>query len=31
MSRFVLGLTATMETYLRDLGKKFGETVQVEN
>jgi uncharacterized protein YndB with AHSA1/START domain len=31
MSRFVLGLTSTMETYLRDLGKKFGETVQVEN
>jgi len=31
MSRFVLGLTATMDTYLGDLGKKFGETVQVEN
>lgn len=31
MSRFILGLTATMETYLRDLGKKFGETVRVEN
>jgi uncharacterized protein YndB with AHSA1/START domain len=31
MSRFVLGLTTTMDTYLRDLGKKFGEDVQVEN
>jgi uncharacterized protein YndB with AHSA1/START domain len=31
MSRFVFGLTATMDTYLRDLGKKFGETVQVGN
>lgn len=30
MSRFVFGLTATMDTYLRDLGKKFGENVQVE-
>lgn len=29
MSRFVFGLTATMDTYLRDLGKKFGENVQV--
>lgn len=31
MSRFVFGLTATMDTYLRDLGHKFGENVQVEN
>lgn len=27
MSRFVFGYTATMETYLRDLGAKFGENV----
>jgi hypothetical protein len=27
LSRFVFGYTATMDTYLRDLGKKFGETV----
>jgi hypothetical protein len=26
MGRFVFGYTATMETYLRDLGRKFGET-----
>jgi uncharacterized protein YndB with AHSA1/START domain len=31
MSRFVFGLTATMDTYLRDLGHKFGESVQVGN
>lgn len=29
MSRFAFGLTATMDSYLRDLGKKFGENVQV--
>lgn len=29
MSRFVFGLTATMDAYLRDLGKKFGEDVHV--
>jgi Uncharacterized conserved protein len=27
MARFVFGHTATIETYLTDLGKKFGETV----
>lgn len=31
MSRFVFGYTSTMEMYLRDLGEKFGEAVQVEN
>lgn len=31
MSRFVFGYTSTMDAYLRDLGKKFGETVQAEN
>jgi uncharacterized protein YndB with AHSA1/START domain len=28
LARFVFGHTSTMETYLRDLGRKFGETVQ---
>lgn len=28
LARFVFGHTATMETYLRDLGRKFGETVE---
>ncbi len=28
LSRFVFGQTATMETYLRDLGRKFGEATQ---
>lgn len=27
LARFVFGYTGTMETYLRDLGKKFGEPV----
>jgi len=27
LSRFVFGYTGTMDTYLRDLGNKFGETV----
>jgi hypothetical protein len=27
MARFVFGYTATMETYLKDLGGKLGETV----
>lgn len=27
LARFVFGYTTTMEAYLRDLGKKFGETV----
>jgi hypothetical protein len=27
LARFVFGYTATMESYLRDLGKKFGEPV----
>jgi hypothetical protein len=27
MSRFIFGHTATMEQYLKDLGKKFGEEV----
>lgn len=31
VSRFIIGVNATMDTYLRDLGKKFGENVQVEN
>jgi hypothetical protein len=30
LSRFVFGHTGTIETYLRDLGKKFNETVEVE-
>jgi hypothetical protein len=30
LSRFVFGHTGTIETYLRDLGRKFGETIQVE-
>lgn len=28
LARFVFGHTATIETYLRDLGRKFGETTQ---
>jgi hypothetical protein len=28
LARFVFGHTSTMETYLRDLGRKFGETTQ---
>jgi uncharacterized protein YndB with AHSA1/START domain len=28
LARFVFGHTANMETYLRDLGRKFGETTQ---
>lgn len=28
LARFVFGHASTMETYLRDLGRKFGETVQ---
>lgn len=31
MPRLVLGLTATMDTYLRGLGHKFGEDVDLEN
>jgi hypothetical protein len=27
MSRFIFGHAATMEQYLKDLGKKFGEEV----
>ena len=27
MARFIFGYTATLETYLRDLGRKFGEEV----
>jgi len=30
VSRFFLGYTATMETYLRDLGAKCGQTVEIE-
>ena len=30
VSRFFLGYTASMETYLRDLGTKFGQTVEIE-
>ena len=29
LSRFVFGYNATMDTYLRDLGRKFGETTAV--
>ena len=28
LTRFVFGYTATIETYLRDLGRKFGDPVQ---
>jgi polyketide cyclase/dehydrase/lipid transport protein len=31
MSRYIFGYTATMDTYLKDLGKKFGETVTIES
>lgn len=31
MSHFVFGLNASMDTYLTDLGHKFGENVHVEN
>jgi uncharacterized protein YndB with AHSA1/START domain len=30
VSRFIMGYTATIDTYLRDLGKKFGETPAIE-
>lgn len=30
MARFVFGYTATIDTYLKDLGKKFGETTVIE-
>jgi len=30
MSRFLLGYTATIETYLRDLGAKFGQAAEIE-
>jgi hypothetical protein len=30
MARFVFGFTSTIETYLRDLGAKFGEAVNIE-
>jgi len=30
MSRFILGYTATIETYLRDLGAKFGQATEIE-
>jgi hypothetical protein len=29
MARFVFGYTSTIEAYLRDLGRKFGETVEI--
>ena len=29
MARFLFGYTSTMETYLRDLGVKFGENITV--
>jgi uncharacterized protein YndB with AHSA1/START domain len=29
LARFVFGYTGTMETYLRDLGRKFGEKVTI--
>jgi hypothetical protein len=31
MTRYVFGYHATLDQYLRDLGKKFGETVQPEH
>jgi Polyketide cyclase / dehydrase and lipid transport len=31
MSRYTFGYTATMDTYLKDLGKKFGQTVTIKN
>lgn len=30
LARFVVGYTASIETYLRDLGVKFGESVKIE-
>ena len=30
MARFVFGYTSTLEKYLRNLGKKFGEEVRIE-
>jgi hypothetical protein len=30
VSRFVLGYTSTMDTYLRDLGAKFKQPVTIE-
>ncbi len=30
MSRFIFGYTATIENHLRDLGRKFGEAVIIE-
>jgi uncharacterized protein YndB with AHSA1/START domain len=30
MARFIFGYTSTMETYLKDLGRKFGESVAPE-
>ena len=30
VSRFFLGYTASMESYLRDLGAKFGQLVEIE-
>jgi hypothetical protein len=30
MARFVFGYTGSIETYLRDLGRKFGEPVEIE-
>jgi len=31
VARFFLGYTTSIETYLRDLGRKFGEPVQIED
>ncbi|HEV2491248.1 MAG TPA: SRPBCC family protein [Candidatus Acidoferrales bacterium] len=31
VSRFIIGYHGTMDTYLRTLGQKFGETVNLEN
>jgi hypothetical protein len=30
MARFFFGYTSTIETYLRDLGAKFGQAVEIE-
>ena len=30
MARFIFGYTTTIETYLKDLGVKFGQPVEIE-
>lgn len=31
VGRFIIGYTGTMETYLKSMGEKFGETVEIAN